>query len=144
MRSGTKLMADVLVKTNYLKIDSQSWFWKIFFKNLFEKLYFLMHVYIFVYTCVCMSVHGHVYKSVSLETISCVIFRTTPVPFFRQGLSQVWGSLFRPWNHLLLPDHCWLTAHVTMPGILIQALELKLRSPCSQRMHFIDRTAPTP
>lgn len=63
--------------------------------------------------------------------------------FFRQDLSQAWDSMFRPWDSpWILPDHCWLIAHVTMPGILIWALELKLRSPCSQRKHFIGCTTP--
>lgn len=85
-----------------------------------------------------------VYKSVKLETISCVIFRTTPVLFSGRISHGPGTQCLDPGIHLFLPDHCWLIAHVTMPGILIWALELKLRSPCSQRKHFIGCTTPTP
>lgn len=103
-----------------------------------------MHVYIFVYTCVFMNCMAMcVQVSEAGNNLMCHL-QDHFCTFIRQGLSRTWGSLFRPWNPPCLPDHCWFTAHVTMPGILIWALELKLRSPCSQRKHFINCTTPTP
>lgn len=82
-----------------------------------------MHVFIFVCVCIYECAWLCVYKSMKLDTISCVVLRTIKVPSCKQGLSLAQSLACRlrltAASPRGFPYCCCFTAHVTTPGILM-------------------------